>query len=66
MEQAVRLFTSGAAWASGDEDCRGTLELGKLADLAVLDRDLFETEPAEFTKVNIVETVLNGETVYRA
>ena len=66
VEQAVRLFTSGAAWASGDEDCRGTLELGKLADLAVLDRDLFETEPAEFTKVNIVETVLNGETVYRA
>ena len=42
------------------------MELGKLADLAVLDRDLFETEPAEFTKVNIVETVLNGETVYRA
>ncbi len=64
VEQAVRLFTSDAAWASRDETVRGTLEPGKLADLVVLDRDLFETDPRDFPKVWVLETVLNGRTVY--
>lgn len=64
VEQAVRLFTSDAAWASRDEMVRGTLELGKLADMAVLDRDPFQTEPASLAEINVVETVLNGRTVY--
>lgn len=64
VEQAIRLFTSDAAWASRDEAVRGTLEPGKLADLVVLDRDLFETEPRDFPKVRVLETVLNGRTVY--
>ena len=34
------------------------------ADLVVLDRDLFETEPRDFPKVRVLETVLNGRTVY--
>lgn len=65
VEEGVRLFTSDAAWASGDEDWRGTLELGKLCDLAVLDRDLFDMDPNDFPKVQVMATVLNGETVYR-
>ena len=65
VEQAIRLFTSDAAWASRDEAVRGTLEPGKLADLVVLERDLFETDPKDFPKVRILETVLNGRTVYR-
>lgn len=66
VEQAVRLFTSDAAWACRDEHVRGTLEEGKLADLVVLERDLFETDPKDFPKVRILETVLNGKTVYQA
>lgn len=66
VEQGVRLFTSDAAWASYDEDCRGTLETGKLADLAILDRDLFDMNPDDFPMVTVLETVLNGQTVYRA
>ena len=66
VEQAIRLFTSDAAWACRDEDVRGTLEKGKLADLVVLERDLFETDPKDFPKVQVLETVLNGETVYHA
>lgn len=64
-EQAVRLFTSDAAWASRDETLRGTLELGKLADLVVLDQDLFTIDPDRFPQVRVLETVLNGKTVYR-
>ncbi len=66
VEQAVRLVTSDGAWASYDEDYRGTLEPGKLADLVVLDRDLFAIDPDDFTKVRVLETVLNGRTVYQA
>lgn len=66
VEQAVRLFTSDAAWPSRDEAVRGTLELGKLADLVVLDQDLFDIDPDTFPQVKVLETVLNGNTVYRA
>ena len=66
VEQAVRLFTSDAAWPSRDEEVRGTLEVGKQADLVVLEQDLFETEPSQFPQVRVLETVLNGVTVYQA
>lgn len=65
IEEAIRLFTSSAAWASRDEDCRGMLEIGKIADLVVLDKNLFEIPPQQFSSVNILETVLDGKTVYR-
>ena len=65
VEQAVRLFTSDGAWPSRDEGVRGTLELGKQADLVVLDRDLFAIDPDTFPQVKILETVLAGKTVYR-
>ena len=66
VEEAIRLFTCDAAWSGRDEAFRGTLELGKLADLVVLDRDLFEIPPEDFTKVKVLETVVGGKTVYRA
>lgn len=66
VEAAVRLFTSDAAWASRDEAVRGTLELGRQADMVILDRDLFTTDPAAYCDVNILETVLGGKTVYHA
>lgn len=66
VEEGLRLFTSDAAWASRDEGVRGTLEVGRLADLVVLDGDLFHMNPADFPKVKVVETVLNGKTVFRA
>ena len=66
VEQAVRLFTSDAAWPSRDEGVRGTLELGRQADLVVLDQDLFAIDPATFPQVKVLETVLNGITVYHA
>ena len=40
--------------------------LGKQADLVVLDQDLFEVQPSQFPQVKVLETVLNGVTVYQA
>ena len=62
----MRLFTSDAAWPSRDEAVRGPLEKGRLADLVVLDQDLFAIDPDMFPQVKVLETVLNGKTVYRA
>ena len=64
VEQAVRLFTSDAAWPARDEGVRGTLELGRQADLVVLDQDLFAIDPDTFPQVKVLETVVDGKTVY--
>ncbi|HYT79748.1 MAG TPA: amidohydrolase family protein [Actinomycetota bacterium] len=42
MEQALKAFTAGSAFVNHLDDRTGTIEVGKLADLAVMDRDLFE------------------------
>ena len=45
VDEAVRLFTIGNAYEAFEEDIRGTLEIGKNADMTVLDRDIFEIAP---------------------
>lgn len=66
VEQAVRLFTTEAAWASRDEAVRGALVPGMQADLVILDRDLFAIDPDTISQTAVLETVLAGNTVYRA
>ena len=66
VEQAVRLFTSNASYCSFSEPLRGSLELGKQADLAVLDRDIFTTEPETIREASILRTVSGGKTVFKA
>lgn len=64
VEQAVRLFTTGAAYASREEAERGSMEVGKIADLAVLDRDVFQVDPREIASIKVLQTVVEGETAY--
>lgn len=64
VAQAVRLFTSEAAYPCYDQKRRGTLELGKDADLTVLSRDLFTIPEDEIKDVEIELTVLAGRTVF--
>lgn len=66
VEQALRLFTTYAAWSSRDEAVRGALIPGMQADLVVLDRDLFAISPDAISQTAVLETVLAGKTVYRA
>ncbi|MFQ7454321.1 MAG: amidohydrolase family protein [Flavonifractor plautii] len=64
-EEALRSFTNWSAYAEFNEDIKGSLEVGKLADFAVIDRDLM-TCPAEYIKDTQVSlTVSGGEEVYR-
>jgi predicted amidohydrolase YtcJ len=62
--EALRLFTRTNAWFLRMEDKIGTIEYGKLADLAVLDRDYFTVPDAEIKKIRSVLTIVNGRIVH--
>jgi len=63
---ALRFYTMGSAWFSFDEDVRGSLEGGKLADLAVLSADYLTVPLDEIGNIESVLTLLGGEVVYAA
>jgi len=58
-------YTKVSAWAAREDGIDGTLEPGKDADLIVLSRDLFKTQPGDIAKVRVLLTLLDGEPVYR-
>jgi len=64
VEQAVRLFTTNAAYCSFSENIRGTLEVGKQADLVVLGEDIFNIAAEKIKDVSVLRTVVGGKTVY--
>ena len=66
VEQALTAYTRSAAYASFDEDNRGMLRAGLLADLVWLDRDLTTIPTAEIRDAQVVRTLIGGRTVYRA
>jgi predicted amidohydrolase YtcJ len=69
VEESIRGYTSGAAYAAFLEDQAGTLEVGKWADLTVVDIDPFSTvarEPAALLQGRVLMTLVGGKTVYAA
>ena len=60
VEEAVRAFTFGSAYAEFQERQKGTIAVGKLADLIMLDRDIFTIDPIEIEKAKVVLTVVDG------
>ncbi|MEM7026084.1 MAG: amidohydrolase family protein, partial [Pseudomonadota bacterium] len=65
-EEALRLWTTGSAWFTGDAGRKGAITPGQLADFAVLDRDYLAVTDAEIAKLKSELTVLGGEVVYGA
>jgi len=61
---ALRMYTQGSAWFAFAEKERGSLEVGKLADLAVLSKDYFEVPVEEIGEIEAVMTVVAGKIVY--
>lgn len=66
LERALKLFTSGSAYCSFEENLKGTLELGKVADLVVLDKDIFEIPEDEIRYLKAEITMVDGKIVYTA
>lgn len=62
--EALRAYTLGAAFASGEEAIKGSLEPGKLADLTVLSDDVLAIEPSALLTTTVRMTVVGGEVVF--
>ena len=64
--EALRMWTSGGAWMSSEEDKKGTLEAGKLADLVILSGDYFSMPVDEVKDLESLLTMVGGKVVYGA
>ena len=65
VDEALKAYTAGGAYASFMERETGTIAPGKLADLTVIDRDLRAIPAPEIRNARIVQTIVDGKTVYR-
>jgi len=63
-DEALRLWTRGSAWFSSEQEKKGALAPGQLADLAVLSKDFFSVLEAEIPTIESVLTIVDGEVVY--
>ncbi len=63
--EAFRAITIDAAWQNFEEDRKGTLEKGKLADMVVLDADPLRIDPMKIRDIKVLETIKEGISVYR-
>jgi hypothetical protein len=64
--EALRRYTVGSAWFSGEENRKGSIVCGQLADLAVLSADYFSVPDEEIKEIESLLTVVNGKVVYAA
>jgi hypothetical protein len=64
LAEALDAFTINAAYVNRDEKDTGSIEVGKHADLAVLDRNLFDTAPAELSDTKVLVTLFEGKAVH--
>ena len=66
LEDTIKAYTLGAAFAGRREKTEGSIEPGKLADLIVLSQDLFKIDPSQTAKTKVLLTVVGGKIAYKA
>ncbi|MCX7303733.1 MAG: amidohydrolase family protein [Hyphomicrobiales bacterium] len=64
--EGLKAMTEWAAEQYGEEDSKGTLEVGKLADLVILDRDPIKVDPMSIREIKVLETIKEGKTIFPA
>lgn len=65
LKQAIEAYTINGAYVMRQEHKVGTIDVGKLADLVILDRNIFNIEPNTINQTKVVMTMLNGEVIYQ-
>jgi predicted amidohydrolase YtcJ len=65
VEEAVRFYTIGSAFAEFQEQEKGTIAAGKLADFVILSDDIFTISPDKISRTRVLTTVLDGKIVYQ-
>ena len=66
LDEAIHAYTAGSAYAEFAEKVKGTISVGKLADLAILDRDIYQIATTEIDQAQVVMTLLDGKVVFEA
>lgn len=66
VDETVRAFTFGSAYGEFQDDIKGTLETGKVADFVILSEDIFSIDPVKIRDVRVVLTVVNGKVAFEA
>ncbi|HMB58431.1 MAG TPA: amidohydrolase family protein, partial [Xanthomonadales bacterium] len=64
LEEAIAAATINAAYVNHLDNVSGSIEVGKLGDLVILDRNLFEIEPSAISDAKVVATLFGGEVVF--
>jgi len=64
VEEAIKAYTIGSAYAEFQENIKGTISVNKLADFVMLSDDIFSIDPNEIYKVKVLLTVVDGKIVY--
>lgn len=62
--EAIKMFTCNGAYAIFQEDKKGTLEIGKMADIVILDRDILSAEKKKIKDIEVVTTIKGGRILY--
>jgi predicted amidohydrolase YtcJ len=65
LAKAIEAYTLNGAYVMRQEDKVGSIEVGKLADFVILDKNIFDIEPNTINQTKIVTTVFNGEVIYQ-
>jgi len=65
LEDCIRAYTSGSAYAEFEEGKKGELKAGEYADFIILSNDLTKVPPSEYVKTRVLRTVIAGRTVYQ-
>ncbi len=65
VEESIRAYTINNAYAAFEENTKGSIEVGKLADLVVLDADILTIDPVKIKDVKVDMTVFDGKVIYK-
>ncbi len=66
VEEAVHAFTYGSAYAEFQENEKGTIAAGKLADLVILSDDIFAINANDISKAKVITTIVDGKVIYES
>ena len=64
--EAIKAVTINGAYQYFEEDTKGSIEEGKLADLVILDKDILSIDKEEIETIKVLETIKEGNTIFKA
>jgi len=65
VEEALKTYTINGAYAAFEENIKGSIDIGKLADFAILDRNPLKVPKNEIKAIQVIETIIRGKTVFK-